>query len=170
MKRTAATLVLLAGLGGSGCTTPQSQSQNAQPAGGFGTVTRGKQVDTVQGPLGEPVMASRGQMPAGTGVRQAGDRGTLFGGTGAVIRPAGGVTPSTATTADGYVTAMVPGVGGSLVRTSGYDFGPPPSGYGASGPYGPQQPQNFPKHGIVPVPTQGPPGAVAAVGAYTAGA
>ena len=27
--------------------------------GGFGTVTRGKQVDTLQGPMGEPVMACR---------------------------------------------------------------------------------------------------------------
>src|SRR6266545_7386446 len=105
MKRTAATLMLLAGLGGSGCMSPQSQAQKAQqPAGGFGTVTRGKEVPGVQGPLGEQVMAARGTAPAG--VRQAGGPGTLFG-SGSYIRPAGGVTPATATTADGNIVARV---------------------------------------------------------------
>jgi hypothetical protein len=198
MKRTAATLMLLAGLGGSGCMSSQSQAQRGQQqpaAGGFGTVTRGKQVDTVQGPLGEPVMAARGMMPAGaaSGVRQAGNPGTLFG-NGAVIRPAGGVTPAMATAQDGYVTALVPGVGGNLMRTSGSEFGPPPGydgppsgyggpppgygpppgqggppGYGAAGRYGPQMPPNMPTRGIIPVPGQGAPGAVAAVGALGAG-
>ncbi|MBY0460694.1 MAG: hypothetical protein K2V38_25530, partial [Gemmataceae bacterium] len=62
MKRTATTLVLLAGIGG-GCAGPATQTQGppqtpAAPQGGFGTVTRGKEIGGVQGPAGEPVMAS----------------------------------------------------------------------------------------------------------------
>ncbi|MBN9119509.1 MAG: hypothetical protein J0I06_10185, partial [Planctomycetes bacterium] len=143
MKRTATTLVLLAGLGGGGCATsdhtahrPTQQQPQPQPAGGFGTVTRGKQADNLQGPLGEPVMmAARGAMPAGgSGVRQAGGTNTLVGTTG-VIRPAGGPNPTYAN-----VTAVVPGVGGSEIRQIGFEA--PPAGgigYGATGPYGPQQ-------------------------------
>jgi hypothetical protein len=103
-------------------------------------------------------------------MRRANNPGTLFG-SGSYIRPAGGVTPATATNADGYVTAMVPGVGGKLMLASGTELGSPnpgygaPPGYAASGPFGPQMPANMPKYGVFPVPGQGPPGAVAAVGA-----
>src|SRR5262245_49711364 len=117
MKRTATTLVLLAGLGGGGCVSPAQQAQKGQPAGGgLGTVAGGKEGNTRQGRLGEPVMAVRGAMPAGgNGVMQAG--GTLMGNTGA-IRPAMGVTPSMVTPADGRVVASVPGAGGNIIRTS----------------------------------------------------
>lgn len=140
MKRTATTLALLAGLGG-GCastnTQPVAQKAGA-PAGGFGTVTRGRTIDNLQGPLGEPVFAS----------------------AGAPVMQAGGTSPK------GYVSTaggmVVPGAGGNIVRASG-GFGAP--GYGASGPYGPQMPHQ----GILPVPSMGPPGAVAAVGAMGVG-
>jgi hypothetical protein len=136
MKRTATTLVLLAGLGG-GCASTYTQpapKAGAQTAGGFGTVTRGRTIDNLQGPMGEPVM-----MTAGAPVMQAG--GTSPKG---YVSTAGGV--------------MVPGAGGNIVRASG-GFGAP--GFGASGPYGPQLPHQC----ILPVPSMGPPGAVAAFGA-----
>ena len=202
MKRTASTLVLLAGFGG-GCVSPVSQTQqNSQPparAGGFGTVTRGKEVGGVQGPAGEPVMAVRGTAPYGapSGVVQAGGANTLVG-NGGVIRPVSGFGPSRITSNEGCTNCNVPGVGGNVIRDSGAGYGPPPGygggygpppgygggggygpppgyggggfggGYGASGPSGPQMP-HMPRGGIVPVPTQGVPGAVAAVGAYTGG-
>lgn len=184
MKRTAKALVLLAGLGGGGCATDQQSARAPQqpmpanqmaaaqtPAGGFGTVTRGKQVGNVQGPMGEPVMAVRGAMPAGMsgGVKQAGAM-TLVG-EGSMIRPvAGGGGPAHITSNDGCTNCNVPGVGGAVMNAN---YGPPPGafagapGYGGTGPYGPQPP--LPKYGITPVPTMGPPGAVAAVGAYTGG-
>lgn len=173
MKRTATTLALLAGLGGGGCATsdtqvaraPQAQQQPQQSVGGFGTVTRGKQVDNLQGPMGEPVMAVRGAMP--NGVRPVG--ATTLVGQGSPIRPAGG--PGVVTAADGSTGAFVPGVGGNSIRQANYVAGVREAmgqlGQGnATGPNGPK----MPNYGIVPVPTMGPPGAVAAVGALTGGA
>ena len=148
MKRTATTLVLLAGLGGGGCVSPESQVQKGQPqAGGFGTVTRGKEVNAVQGPMGEPVMA-RGAAPGG--VRQAGGTGTLLGNGSARTASVG---PN-----DGATSCTVPGVGGNMIRQANFNGG-------ASGPYGPQ----MSNQGILPVPTMGPPGAVAFAGAPGAG-
>lgn len=163
MKRTAKALVLLAGLGGGGCATSDQQArgpqQQPQPVGGFGTVTRGKQVDSMQGPMGEPVMATayRGATPGG--VKQAGGPNALIGASG-VIRPAGGMTPASANT-----VAMVPGAGGNVIRQANFDAFAGGFGAGASGPHGPQ----LPHQGIVPVPSMGPPGAVAAFGAMTGG-
>src|SRR5947209_17927634 len=124
MKRTATTLVLLAGLGGGGCATsdqqaraPQQQQQQ-QPAGGFGTVTRGKQVDNLQGAYGEPVMATRGQMPGGSGVKQAGGPNMVVGTTG-VIRPVSGTGPASVTSREGCTNCTVPGVGGSAMSAAG---------------------------------------------------
>jgi hypothetical protein len=84
-------------------------------------------------------------------------------GDGAVIRPVSGAGfgPNRITTADGCTNCSVPGVGGSVIRDS-Y------AGYGAMGPYGPQMP-NMPTTGILPVPYQGAPGAVAAYGALLPG-
>jgi hypothetical protein len=138
MKRTATTLALLAGLGG-GCASTNTQpvpKAGGQTAGGFGTVTRGRTIDNLQGPLGEPVMV-------GAPVMQAGGTSPNGG-----VRTAGGM--------------VVPGAGGSIVRASG-GFGAP--GFGASGPYGPQMPHQ----GILPVPSSGPPGAVAGYGALGVG-
>src|SRR5437764_15241652 len=70
MKRIA-TMLLLAGFGG-GCMHSDAKKE---PAGGFGTVSRARQVPGVQGPGGEPVMttaaSARGATPGG-GVVQAG--------------------------------------------------------------------------------------------------
>ncbi len=170
MKRTATTLALLAGLGGSGCVSSDSQAnkgQQTQRVGGYGTVTRGKEIGTVQGAYGEPVMAVRGAAP---GVQRAG--GTLFG-DGATIRPAAEMRANRVTTLDGRTTAFVPGVGGAVMRDANIvqaNFNGPPGGfggegappnYGASLPYGPNMPR-MPQYGILPVPSQGPPNAVAA--------
>ena len=72
MKRTATTLALLAGFSG-GCMSTDAKNE---PAGGFGTVSRGMQVPGVMGPNGEPVMAARAAMPSGSpsGVMQAGGK------------------------------------------------------------------------------------------------
>ncbi len=170
MKRTATTLVLLAGFGG-GCVSPEPQAQPQtqmppQRAGGFGTVTRGKEVGGVQGPTGEPVMAVRGSTPMGgsSGVKQAGGPTALVGDTG-IVRPVSGFGHTRVTANEGCTSCSVPGVGGGVIRDAGSSYGPPP-GYGAAGPYGPQDSL---RHGIVPVPTMGPPGAVAAFGAIGAG-
>lgn len=160
MKRTATTLVLLAGLGG-GCVSPASQTQKQpQQGGGFGTVTRGKEIGGVQGPGGEPVMAVRGAAPQGA-VRQAGMTSVV--GPNGYIRPVSGEGPNVITTAEGCTNCAVPGAGGNVIRDAGLSYGGG-YGYGAAGPYGPQGGK-----GIVPVPTMGPPGAVAAVGAIGPG-
>jgi hypothetical protein len=159
MKRTASTLLLLAGLGGGGCVSPTPQAQKQAPAGGFGTVTQGKQIASMQGPLGEPVMGVRGAPPGG--VQQAGGTNTLFG-TAGDIRPASGMSPTYITSSDGCTNCSVPGIGGSVIRDSGYGQS------SGAGTYRPQMPQ-MPRYGIVPTPGMGPPGAVAAVGALMPG-
>jgi hypothetical protein len=180
-RRTAATLMLLAGLGGAGCVGPDSQAKRAS-AGGFGTVTRGKQINAVQGPLGEPVMATqpsavRGTAPgASSGIRQASAFDITMGNVG-MVRPASGYGPTGAPN-PGCTNCMVPGVGGQMVSGPvGYGpVGGPGFGYGpgmgmGGGPGGRPHPQmpDMPQYGILPVPSQGVPGAVAAVGALTPG-
>lgn len=178
MKRTAATLMLLAGLGGGGCVSPDSQARKTTQTGGFGTVTRGKQVNTVQGPLGEPVMATaaRGTAPgAPSRIRQASAAEITMANVG-MVRPAGGLDPA----GPGCTNCAVPGVGGQMMGgpmgygpVGGPGFGPG-MGMGMGGPGGaggrpyPQMP-DMPQYGILPVPAQGVPGAVAAVGALTPG-
>lgn len=164
MKRTATTLALLAGLGGGGCATSDTQTARApqaqqQTVGGFGTVTHGKQVDNLQGPMGEPVMAVRGATPGGVRTASA----TTLVGQGSPIRPAGGTNVVTAN--DRGTGMFVPGVGGTAIRQTNYISGikeslgqlGTPVGGGGGAP-------NMPNYGIVPVPTMGPPGAVAYVG------
>lgn len=174
MKRTAATLMLLAGLGSGGCMTPTMQANkaaNAQQtthAGGYGTVTRGKQVAGVQGPTGEPIMAVRGSVPGmrPSGVVQAGGP-TMVVGPGGVIRPVSGLSPEYVTSREGCTNCAVPGVGGQMMNNPGVSYASG-IGYGATGPYGPQMP-NMPTYGVLPVPGQGVPGSVAAVGAIGPG-
>ena len=131
MKRTATTLMLLAGFGG-GCVSPDGQP--AKKAGGYGTVTRPATIPGVQGPGGEPVAmtAARGAAPGG--VQQAGTN-----------RAGGGVKTAGMTTAarvpGGYVTPAnynpTPGVGGppnGILPVPG--MGPPGAvaAFGALGP------------------------------------
>ena len=62
MKRTAATLALLAGFSG-GC---MSTDGGGKPAtGGYGTVARGREVANYRGSMGEPVV-TRGSAPGVT--------------------------------------------------------------------------------------------------------
>jgi hypothetical protein len=177
--------MLLAGLGGSGCVSPDSQAKKTTAsAGGFGTVTRGRQINTVQGPLGEPVMATQPSAARGTapgsasGVRQASAFDITMGNVG-MVRPASGYGPSGAPN-PGCTNCSVPGVGGQMmsgpvgygpVGGPGFGYGPGPGMGMGGGPGGRPHPQmpDMPQYGILPVPGQGVPGAVAAVGAMTPG-
>jgi hypothetical protein len=156
MKRTATTLALLAGFGG-GC---MSTDTSKEPTVGFGTVSRGKQVPGVIGPGGEPVMAARGAMPGSSSVVQAG--GMMKGES--TVKQAGFSHQSAAAECDGC--AHVPGAHGSMFgphfsKHGGYVSNGVAGGYGGGmGGYA---------GGIFPVPGQGAPGAVAAVGALVPG-
>ena len=153
MKRTATTLVLLAGFGG-GCASTDGGAKK-DPTGGFGTVTRGREAAQYQGPNGEPVLA-RGAAPGA--VVQAGGTAATTGGSGvdnAMFRRYGAPSAS-----DLRSAAYVPGMPGGGAQGPGggpYAGGPPPAG----GPFAPS--------GIFPVPGMGPPGAVAANGAIIPG-
>jgi hypothetical protein len=162
MKRTATTLALLAGFGG-GCMSTEKKEQVI----GFGTVSHGKQVPGVMGPAGEPVMAARGAMPSGasSGVVPAG--GMMKGAP--AIQQAGLFHHHSSGDCDSC--AHIPGAHGSLYGPHfskhggghfGGDFGGGYAGaaYGGHGGY---------SGGIFPVPGQGAPGAVAAVGALVPG-
>ena len=151
MKRTATTLALLAGLGG-GC-----MNTHKETVGGFGTVTHGRQVPGVMGPAGEPVMAARGAMPGGSGVVPAGGKMKSEGKIqqAGLFASANGDCPN---------CAHVPGASAGLYAPPA---GPPMGGYagaGYAGDYGGPY-----RGGIFPVPGQGAPGAVAAVGALVPG-
>jgi hypothetical protein len=143
MKRTATTLVMLAGFGG-GCASTDGPKPGAQ--GGFNAVTKPMAAPGVQGPAGEmvPLTTSRGAMPPG-GRTMATDKG-------------------------GVVRAHVAGAFDDRVMpASGFGGGCPDGncGGGHGGGYGPGMPGY--NAGILPVPGMGPPGAVAAVGAIVPG-
>ncbi len=154
MKRTAATLALLAGFGGGCMSTGGPNATKTEMPGGYGTVTRPMTVPGVQGPGGEPVAmtAARGVSPA---------REKASGWTPSTAMAAIGIKPASAKgTVNGKVVqAHVPGVfnpeDSGVVQTSGWGHG---HGYAGSAP-----------GGIYPVPGMGPPGAVAAVGAIVPG-
>lgn len=158
MKRTATTLVLLAGFGG-GCASTDAPKQTGP--GGFGTVTRAREVPGVQGPAGEPVSmaAARGAMPTGGGVKQAGYTASVSDALG--VQQVSGFRKGKAAAPD-CNTCSVPGVYGGAVG-GGPAFGGGP-GYSAV-----PVPYEGPRGGILPVPGQGPPGAVAAIGAIGPG-
>ena len=151
MKRTAKSLMLLAGLSG-GCASTETAKQPTAP-GGFGTVTRAKEVPGVQGPTGEPIgmTAARGAMPGSSGVKQAGYTATMSDALG--VQQASFRKKAAAADCN---TCNVPGVyGGNIAEGPGYHAVPVP--------------YNGPRNGILPVPGQGPPGAVAALGAIGPG-
>jgi hypothetical protein len=152
MKRTATTLALLAGFGG-GCMSTDAKKEPV----GFGTVSRGVQVPGVMGPGGEPVMAARGAMPGGSGIVQA----------GGMMKPDSRIMQAGLLNSNDCSTcAHVPGASAPL-------FGPHFSkhGSGMGGGYGGGMAGGMGGYqpGIFPVPGQGPPGAVAAVGAIVPG-
>lgn len=156
MKRTAATIAMLAGLGG--CATPDAQ-QGAKP---FGQASFGREVPGVVGPEGGPIHAS-GQMPTGKeGVIRADARMPAGRKSDPMIRQTAGFARVSGT-GGGVHT---PGLHGGLGHGGGADCGP-----GGMSPYGPMQHglgTALGHGGILPVPGMGPPGAVAAVGAIGA--
>lgn len=138
MKRTAASFVMLAGLGG--CAGLDNQSEATKP---FGQVSVGKEITNVQGPTGEPIhVAAAGQMPTDKKVVTADAKGTSSSG----VRQAAGF----ARVDGGYSGggAYTPGLGSSAYGPATNDFR-----------------QSIGHGGVLPVPFMGPPGAVAAVGA-----
>ncbi len=155
MKRTAATLALLAGFGG-GCVSPDRGGKTI--GGGFGTVTTGRTIAGYQGPTGEPVMAARAATP---GVVPAGGSGS------AGIEPA--LFRKYGTPAAGECTnvAHVPGLTGCR-PVSHLSSGCGPGGCSPVPAYLPPGHMHQPA-GILPVPGMGPPGAVAGVGAFVGG-
>lgn len=135
MKRTAASFVMLAGLG---CAGLDSQD-DTKP---FGQASLGRAVPGVVGPTGEPVhVAAAGQMPTDKKVVRADAKNAT---------PDAGVrqTAGFARVDGGYAGAHTPGLGVSA-------FGPATNDFRQSIGHG----------GVLPVPFMGPPGAVAAVGA-----
>jgi hypothetical protein len=156
MKRTAATLALLAGFGGGCMSTSGPNATKTKMPGGYGTVTRPMAVPGVQGPGGEPVA-----MTAARGAAPAKEKSWAFSPSTAI--GAIGIKPASAKgTVNGKVVqAHVPGIFAAeesgIVQTSGWGNGA--AGFGGGSPPG----------GIYPVPGMGPPGAVAAVGAIVPG-
>ena len=147
MKRTATTLALLAGFSG-GCMNTGGGSN--QPAtGGYGTVTRGKEMSQYQGPGGEPVMAARGAAPGGA------------------VNPALFRKYGTPSAADLQTVAHIPGKQGAVVQAQYMEGGPGCAP--GSNPYAGGPPGGPGGGGILPVPGMGPRGAVAAVGALGVG-
>lgn len=149
MKRTAATLALLAGFGG-GCASPEGAGK--QVGGGYSTVRTGRALPGYQGPTGEPVLAARGAPPGP--------------GSGGVVEPALFRKYGTPSAGELLHTAHVPGLSG--VQAAAH-MAP------GCGPNGcPPAASLLPPHhtypaGILPVPGMGPPGAVAGVGAMVGG-
>jgi hypothetical protein len=154
MKRTAATIAMLAGLGG--CATPDAQ-EGMKP---FGQASFGREVPGVVGPEGGPIHAS-GQMPTGKeGVIRADAR-----------MPAGRKSDPMVRQTAGF--AQVSGGGAHTPGLHGHKLGHGGHGadFGGPSPYGPMQSRfgtALGHGGILPTPGMGPPGAVAAVGAIGA--
>lgn len=153
MKRTAATLALLAGFSG-GCMSTDGGGKQA--TGGFGTVTRGREVQKYQGPNGEPIVSARGTAPEGA-VNPALFRkyGTPSAAELQTVAHVPGRAANWSSGGDGVVPANYMEMGGmGLGGMPGPAFGGHP---GHGGP------------GIVPTPGMGPPGAVAGYGAIVPG-
>ncbi len=149
MKRTAATIVMLAGLGG--CASPDTVGDNQ-----FGQASRGQDAAGYVGPLGEPIHVAAAQMPTGkdSKVTRA-DMKTTAGkaDTGSIKQTAGYARINNAGGGGGvHITGVA---GGAHPGTHPDAYGPLAHGLGQWMGHG----------GITPVPAMGPPGAVAAVGA-----
>jgi len=162
MKRTAATLIFLAGLGG--CASPSAYENAARP---FGQASTGKEAPGLIGPNGSPVhtTTAAAQMPtdpkAKAGVVRAEMRVTSEGTDSGVQQTAG------------FARVTGGSTGGSAQMSTAGSCADGNCGGGAGGPspYGPMN-SNFNMFlghgGILPVPGMGPAGAVAAVGAMGA--
>lgn len=168
MKRTAGTIMLLAGLGG--CASPEGAMQSVTGAKPFGQAYQGVETPGVMGPTGEPIpmtraAAARGAAPGG--VRAA--SGTTVPGDSGVQQAAGfarigrGATSGDCTTGDCGGGTHIPGIfGGHHGHHGGVDpYAYGPMGHGIGTMLG--------HNGIMPAPGMGPAGAVAAIGAIGPG-
>jgi hypothetical protein len=153
MKRTAAALALLAGFSG-GCMSTDGGGKQA--TGGYGTVTRGKELGSYQGPEGQPIVAARGASPGAVSPAVFRKFGTPSAAELQTVAHIPGRGAGCSTCADGVVNANFGGMGGPAFGGMG---GMPGPAYGGMPGHG----------GIVPTPGMGPPGAVAGVGALGIG-
>ena len=201
MKRTAATFLMVAGLGG--CVSPDKATDNAGAGKSgmtpFGSASKGKEVPGVVGPNGSPVMAktagnkmalAKSNLPkpaaVDSGVVQASAKVPVTPATAAPttggdagVQQAAGFSrvigghhhaPVSTGCADGSCadgSCGVPTHGGHFGHGGGVVGGPTydPQVYG---PMAHGMQIGMGKAGIMPVPSWGPPGAVAAIGAYGA--
>jgi len=162
MKRTAGTIMLLAGLGGGA--SPDGGNQPTTSSRPFGKPYSAVETPGVMGPSGEPIpmttaspVAARGAAP--TGILQASattakkaDPGVQQAGFKSGPGCAGG-------DCGGGGGAHIPGALGGGGGVDPYAYGPMGHGFGTM----------MGNNGIMPVPGMGPAGAVAAVGAIGAG-
>jgi hypothetical protein len=166
MKRTAGTIMLLAGLGG--CASPDGGNTPTAGMRPFNKPYQVVETPGVMGPNGEPIPMT---MPNPAAVRGAAP---------------GGVVPASATTSKGAASGVQQagfssGAGCSAEGCATGDGGGAyiPGGYGhghgggvdpyAYGPMGHGLGTLMGNNGIMPVPGMGPAGAVAAIGAIGAG-
>ena len=157
MKRTAATFIFLAGLGG--CASPSAYENAARP---FGQASNGKEAPGLIGPGGSPVhTTAAAQMPtdpkAKAGVVRA-DMKVTSGGTDSGIQQQAGFSRVTGGSSGGEARTAGGGCANGNCAPGGG------GGYGGPSPYGPMN-SNFNMAlghgGILPVPGMGPAGAVA---------
>ncbi|MGL6094282.1 MAG: hypothetical protein ACRC7O_00590, partial [Fimbriiglobus sp.] len=181
MKRTAASIVLLAGLGG--CMSPDKPASKSA----FGQASRGKELPGLIGPSGAPVTATAGRnaAPAGTAlakktVTKSNSDIVQVQATVPATGPDGGIEPTAGFSRVIGSNPPMASVSGGCADGScgdtghrfhgshgGHSYGGQIGGYSQS-PYGPQTNglQNMMGHtGILPAPAMGPWGAVAAMGA-----
>ncbi|MFO0850482.1 MAG: hypothetical protein U0871_18280 [Gemmataceae bacterium] len=152
MKRTAATVVMLAGLGG--CATPDGGTTAGPAPTPFGQASRAKEVPGLVGPDGAPVaVTAAAQMPTGKDAKVV--RADLRGKGDGEVKQASGWSRIR---------------GGGACSSCGGSGCSHCSGGGAAGasPFGPMSGGPFAGRGILPAPGMGPAGAVAAVGAIGA--
>lgn len=205
MKRTTATFLMLAGLGG--CVSPD-KAPDVSGLNKFGQASRGKEVPGAVGPTGKPVLAKGGAKPAATpaktetakanlpkpadipgsgivqvsatapavvsvtkaddaGVQQAAGFSRIIGGhshTAVAGCSDGGCADGTCDTGTGR-RHLGDGVHRLASHIHGGGGGIDPAAYG---PMAHGMQIGAGKAGIFPVPSMGPYGAVAAVGAYGA--
>jgi len=156
MKRTAATFIFLAGLGG--CASPSAYEDAARP---FGQASTGKEVPGMIGPKGEPVhTTAAAQMPTDTAAKKGVIRADL--------RVTKDSKDSGVQQTAGFARVTGGDTGGSVRTGGGCADGNCAGGPGNPNPYGPMAHGAglYAGHGgILPVPGMGPAGAVAAVGA-----
>ena len=152
MKRTTATFLLVAGLGG--CVSPDKSATKP-----FGQASRGKEVSGVVGPTGEPLYATGQAATKGSTTAKVGTPVSMPGSRGAEIVPVSGTMPAgttggvqqaagfsriigshshgtTSSCADGSCGEGVATQGSNFVTNPGLGHGHRHPGWGRCGPNG----------------------------------